>query len=229
MDGSIVEGSVDLTGTEDLENSETIYFPTVFDAIRSAGGITRFSDLSNIELLRVNPLSKGGGYKRAILNLEETLLAGNLSQNIRIYDGDIIKVKKSSTPNDEILGRAIGSNINKKLIKVFVSGRVKTKGYYEIASSSYLTDAVSIAGGLKAIRGNVNFIRFNNNGTITRRTFRYSKRAKGGTYKNPTLANGDIIYVGDSLLSTSGEIISELTSPFANAFSAYGLFKAITD
>ena len=229
MDGSIVDGSVELTETEDIQNSESIYFPTVFDALRQAGGITPYSDLSSIELLRANPISKGGGYKMATLNLEQTLLAGNLSQNIRIYDGDIIKVKRSATPNEEILSKAIGSRINKRLIKVYISGRVKTKGYLEIASASTLTDAINIAGGLKAIRGNVNFVRFENNGTITRRSFRYNKKAKAGSYKNPALANGDIIYVGDSILSTTGEVIGEFTEPFANAFSAYGLYKAITD
>ena len=37
------------------------YFPTVFDAIRSAGGLTPFSDLSNIRVIRRDVQSNGGG------------------------------------------------------------------------------------------------------------------------------------------------------------------------
>ena len=36
-------------------------FPTVFDAIKSAGGITTYSDLSSIEIIRKNSISNGGG------------------------------------------------------------------------------------------------------------------------------------------------------------------------
>ena len=45
-------------------SSEANYFPTVFDAIRAAGGITRFSNLKEIELVRINKISDGGGRKK---------------------------------------------------------------------------------------------------------------------------------------------------------------------
>ena len=44
-------------------NRDGYYFPTVFDAIRSAGGITEYSDLSKVELIRKETLSNGGGRK----------------------------------------------------------------------------------------------------------------------------------------------------------------------
>ena len=35
--------------------------------------------------------------------------------------------------------------------------------------------------------------------------------------------------VGNNLLSTSNEVINEVTSPFIGIFSAYGLIKAFND
>ena len=43
-------------------------FPTIYDAIRVAGGITLNSDLANIEVIRQNSLSNGGGLKKAKIN-----------------------------------------------------------------------------------------------------------------------------------------------------------------
>ena len=37
------------------------YFPTVFEAIRSAGGLTTFSDLSNIQVIRKDAYLKEEG------------------------------------------------------------------------------------------------------------------------------------------------------------------------
>tara|TARA_B100000886_G_scaffold337424_1_gene298102 strand:- start:7636 stop:8748 length:1113 start_codon:yes stop_codon:yes gene_type:complete len=227
---TFVKGEVESPGLHKLAGSlGDGYYPTVFDALRTAGGITRYSNLAEIKLLRKNPISDGGGYKKTNLDFENTLLVGDFTQNIRIYDGDIIEIQKLENPNDSIFQKAIYSNINKKFIKIFISGRIRQEGEIEVSRASSLNDAILAAGGVKAIRGPISFIRFNNNGTITKKTFRYSKNAKIGSNRNPSLKNGDIIYIGDNLLTTSGEIISEITSPFSNAFSAYGLYKAITN
>ena len=48
--------------------NQVSYFTTLFDAIREAGGITNYSDLSNIEVKRINNISNGGGYKKTELD-----------------------------------------------------------------------------------------------------------------------------------------------------------------
>ena len=50
---------------------------SISDVIRKAGGITSFTDLSKIEIIRDIPLGKGGGKKRAIIDF-----------NSYIYDSD---------------------------------------------------------------------------------------------------------------------------------------------
>ena len=44
------------------------FFSTVFDAIRSSGGITQFSDLTSIKVIRKNSISNGGGKIQTTIN-----------------------------------------------------------------------------------------------------------------------------------------------------------------
>ena len=212
-----------------LNNSPNKFYPTVFDAIRSAGGITRYSDLSKVNIYRINSISNGGGILKTTLNFKTFLNNGNFSQNIRIYDGDIIEISRLDKADDQIVAQAVSSRLNKKFIDVFISGRINNSGRLQTSRSSTLNDAIDLAGGIKLLRGKIKFIRFKNDGNIMQRNFRYSKKAKRGSYSNPFLINGDIIYVEDNILTNSTEFITEITSPFSSAFSAYGLFKAITD
>ena len=103
-----------------MQRNNTNYFPTVFDAIRAADGITKFSDLKNIQVIRKNKISAGSGKITTTLNFEDLLLLGEGSQNIRIYDSDIIKIQKSNEENKYNLSKAILSNLNPRFINVFV-------------------------------------------------------------------------------------------------------------
>ena len=91
-----------------------------------------------------------------------------------------------------------------------------------------LNDAIVIAGA-KSLKGPINFVRYNNDGSVERRKFRYKSNAKRGAYNNPSLKDGDFILVGSSALANSAEVINEVTSPFVGIFSFYGLIKAVRD
>ena len=211
------------------KNSFNYYFPTVFDAIRESGGITPFSDLTTVQVIRNDNLSNGGGKISTTINFQEVIKSGDSSQNIRIYDSDIIRVSKSSNQNDLILRKAVLSNLNPKYIEVFITGRVKQPGLTVTSKASVLTDAIDMAGGTKALKGKITFIRFNNDGTIDKRKFRFNKRKKRGSYENPILKNGDLVVVGESFITLSNEIIEEVSAPFVGIFSSYGLFRAISN
>ena len=204
------------------------FFPTVFDAIRQSGGITQFTDLSNIQVIRKNNLSDGSGKIFTTLNFEK-VLEGDSSQNIRIYDSDIIKVGRSDKKNDLIFSKATISNMNPKFLDVFVLGRVKDPGYKKISRAGVLSDAVILAGGTKVIPGPVKFIRYNNDGSMDKRVFKFNPKAKRGSYKNPHLLDGDIIMVDDSALSNTTDVLTQLTNPINGLFSTYALIKAISN
>ena len=204
------------------------YFPTVFDAIRASGGITKYTDLRNIQIIRKDTISNGSGKKTTTLNFEKVLISGDNSQNLRIYDSDIIILKKASEPNTNILAKAILSNLNPRFINVFVSGRVNRPGEQTVSRASVLSDAIDMAGGAKVLRGPVTFIRFNSDGTIDKRKIRLTQ-SRRGQFNNPNLRDGDLILVGNNILTSANEVISEVTTPFTGIFSTYALIKAISD
>lgn len=205
---------------------DSYYFPTIFDAIREAGGFTYLSDFSKIEVIRVNPISRGAGFVKTDLNFEQ-VFNGDSSQNIRIYDGDKIIIGKSKNVDSSKIAKAIRSNINPKFINVFVNGRVNSPGEKTLPKISTLNDALMLSGGPKVIKGPVSLISFSNTGLIEKKIIRYSKNAQNGSLRNPFLKNKDIIFVGENILSITSEVISEVTEPFQGLLSVYGLINAL--
>ena len=208
-------------------SSINYYFPTVIDAIRQSGGITEYSDLSSVEVIRTNNLSQGGGKIKTSLNLLGLFNSTDDSQNIRIYDGDKIFVNKKDEPNGLLLRQAIRSNINPSSISVLVAGRVNNPGLTLVFRDSTLNDAIDLAGGTKILKGPVRYVSFNNDGTLDKRKFAYARYNKRGSFKNPYLSNGDVIIVGNSPLSITNEVIKEFTAPFIGIYSTYSLIDAI--
>ncbi len=76
---------------------ESEVFPTLFDVIRKSGVITAKANISNIKISRINPISDGGGRIKTNVNILKTLSLEDISQNIRIKDGDNIKIPKSNS------------------------------------------------------------------------------------------------------------------------------------
>ena len=72
------------------------HFPTVFDAIRTAQGITPYSNLGSVQITRKRARMLGGGRIRTNINLLSLITEGDESQNIRLFDGDVVKVSKSN-------------------------------------------------------------------------------------------------------------------------------------
>lgn len=200
-------------------------FPTLFDAIRMSGGVTNLADLSNIQITRINKISGGSGRIKTTVNLLDTLILRDSSQNIRLYDGDTIYVPKNSNNVPAQISLAIKSNLNPKYTTVLVTGNVEAPGRKLLGKNSALEDAFDISGGLKSLRGKINFLRYNSDGTIDKRSFSFRKSAPRGSFKNPYLKDGDVIFVGKSKFSIASEVIGEITSPISNIISGYTLYK----
>ena len=227
-----ITGTVDLTRITSPSDSSSstnrvgIYgaFPTVFDAIRTAQGITPYSNLSEVEVTRKRAKGLGGGHIRTSLNFISLIKDGNESQNIRIYDGDVLRIGKSKVALRKQLLKAGQSNLNPQFMEIFVTGRIKTPGSVRLPQGATLTQAISIAGGAKPIRGKIEFVRFTSEGDIERKIFAYRPNAEAGTTNNPILTSGDLIRIQDSILSVSTDILNELTSPLISIYTVYSLF-----
>ena len=207
--------------------SNDYYFPSIYDAIRKAGGVNYYSDLSSIEVIRINNLSNGGGQLKTELDFMELLNGTNPSVNIRVYDGDYINIKTSKSPVLSQISKAISTNLNPEFITVNVSGRVENPGIIDMKKSSTLNDAIFMSGGLRATRGKVNFTRIDKNGNLDKRKFAFKKSAKRGSYKNPFLQPGDLIYVGKSSFNIANEIITDITLPFVGIYGTGKFFDLI--
>jgi len=215
------------TGTSlgGLLGSNPLQLPTVFDAIRAGLGVTPYSDLSEVTVTRRQPLSVGGGKVRADLDFLRLITQGDESQNIRLFDGDIVVVGKSTVEMREQVLKAAQTNLSPDRIEVFVSGRVKAPGTVVLPQGSSLNQALMAAGGLQLLRGPVEFIRFTKEGKTDRRVFGYSASATTGDFKNPVLMAGDIVRVDESLLSATVGVMNEVTGPMLSVYSLYRIFS----
>ena len=126
--------------------------------------------------------------------------------------------------------KAIKSNINPQSINVYVGGQVQKPGKIQISKKAVLTEAIILSGGTrKTIKGPVNFLRYENDGSVDKRKFSLNYSSKRGSFRNPYLRNGDVIFVGRSKINFVSEIITEITDPFRGIVSTYGLYKIISD
>ena len=199
-------------------------FPTLFDAIKRARGVTPFSDLTKIKVIRKQTFSQGGGLIEANLDLLNLLTKGDEAQNIRLYDGDVIFIKKSDSLIKDQIMKAARTNLNPKFFNVFVTGRVNEPGTIKVPQGATLNQALILAGGTKILKGKIEFLRFNE-GEIERRLISHKPSVNSYSKNNPILMNGDILRVRNSPLSGTVEVLNEVTLPIVGVYSIYNIFS----
>ncbi len=208
-------------------SSSTTLFPTVFDAIRAAQGITPYTDLSKVQVTRRQAASFGGGRIRTNLDFLSLITSGDESQNIRLFDGDVLIVAKSPEVLREQLLKAGQTNLTPQFMQVYVSGRVRNPGSVILPQGSSLVQAVDLAGGTKLLHGKVEFIRFTREGEIDRRIFGFKSDAPASDYRNPVLMSGDVVRLQESLASAGIEVLNEITAPAVGLYSVYSIYRDI--
>lgn len=206
-------------------NASSSRWPTLFDALRAAQGVTPYSNLGEVQVIRRQPLSAGGGKMKAQIDFLQLVTNGEERVNIRLFDGDVITVSKSQFVMRDQLLAASRTNLSPDFIEVFVSGRVKEPGPQSLPQGATLNQAIASAGGPKLLRGKVEFLRFSPDGSTDRRIFSYNASANSGDPKNPVLMSGDVIRINESLFSASVEVLNEITGPAVGIYSVYSLFK----
>ena len=215
----------DVDRLQGISNGSLQRWPTLFDALRAAQGVTPYSNLADVRVVRRQPLSNGGGKLQASIDFLRLVSSGDESVNIRVFDGDVINVGRSDQVLRDQLLAASRTNLSPDFIEVFVSGRVKEPGPQSLPQGATLNQAIASAGGARLLRGQVEFLRFSTDGATDRRLFSLSASAKAGDYKNPVLMSGDVVRVNDSILSAAVELVNEITGPAVGIYSVYSLFK----
>lgn len=209
-----------------FQETKDLKYVRLFDLLKKAGGVTNYADLSNITVIRDNPISKGGGKIKAKVNLLSLLEKGDQDQNIRLLDGDSIFVNKGGKMlKDQILS-INKSNLSPDKITVYITGNVVKQGPINLEQGASLIQAIASSGGKKFWTGKIAFVRFNSDGETVKSVFNYDPNAPINTKKNPILMSGDIINVRKTILGTTSQVIGEISSPIVGS---YGLYKIFTD
>ena len=202
---------------------------TISDVIRRAGGITSLTDLSKIEIIRPVPLGEGGGKKRAYIDLNSFMTELDNSNDIRVFDKDIIIIPKLTKASTKQIPKSITSGLSPKFITVNVFGQIKNPGPIEVPLGATLSDAFDLTGPIKPLSGKVVLFRYQNDGTILRKKISYSAGSKRGSKRNPLIKEGDYISVTNSFLGKSTGFIKEFTAPFVGINAAKELFESFND
>ena len=150
-----VVGEVGQPGLYTLGLTGNSQFPTVAQAIQTAGGATQAADLRQVIIRR----TKGATPQEIQVNLWELLRNGDLSQNLALRDGDTIMVRPSANVDLAETSQLASSNLatnNAEAVDVALVGEVARPGAYKLGGQSAssrptLTEAIQVAGGITSL------------------------------------------------------------------------------
>ena len=204
--------------------------PTVVDAIQKAGGITLNADLRTVELQRRLP-GDPPSFKRTRLDLLALVSEGDQLQNPLLFDGDTIRVGRAAEPVAEAIELA-AANLSPQVIQVNVIGEVKSPGKLDLPANTPLVQAVLAAGGLETWRGkksNIELVRLNRNGSVTREKFKLELAQGASNAKNPPLRDNDTVIVHRSSLAVASDAIGAISTPLSGLVNIWTLFRLINN
>ena len=202
---------------------------TISEVIRRAGGITSKTDLSRIEIIRKVPIGKGGGKKRAFVDLNSLLVNSDPTNDIRLFNGDVLLIPELSKASNTQIPKSILSGLSPRFITVSLYGRVENPGIVKLPLGASLSDAVDLTGPMKPLSGKIVLVRYDKDGTVIKKNISYASRAKRGSKRNPFIKEGDQIAVKDSILSATTGFLGEVTQPFIGIYATRGLYKDFRD
>ena len=204
------------------------YVATLSNIIQKAGGLTSYSDLSKIEVVRDVPLGKGGGKKRAIINFLPFINEGETSNDIRIFDGDSVYIPTLKERDISLTPKTILSGLSPKFITVSIAGQIENPGEVRIPIEGSLSDVMNLSGPRKPLAGKIYLIRYNPDGTLLRESIRFDVRATPGTERNPFLISGDLITVKNSILGRTSGTLKAITEPLLGIYATKEVVETIS-
>ena len=90
-------------------------------------------------------MSSRGGKIKTVVDIFSVIAEGNESQNIRLFDGDVVIVARSPVELRDQVIKASQTNLSPDFISVFVSGRVRNPGLQELPQGASLDQAIANA------------------------------------------------------------------------------------
>ena len=207
-------------------NLEDVFIaPRIFDALKLSKGFTNYANLSNIQIIRENSESQGGGKIETRLNFLSLIEEGNQAINIKIMDGDIIVIPKTNKFIKEQIIAINKSNLSPDQVSIYISGNVLNPGSFFINQGSSLVQAIYKAGGEQYFTGTVQHIRFNDSGKVEKSTFKFNPNAPFNSKQNPIVLDGDIININKTDFGKSLDFLKEVANPVVTTYGIISIFE----
>ncbi|WP_272063881.1 SLBB domain-containing protein [Oscillatoria sp. CS-180] len=195
--------------------------PTVTRAIQVAGGIKPDADIRGVEIYR---RTRNGEEQRIGVNLWELLAEGQITQDIVLQEGDTVFIPEAENIPPEELAEIAAASFSPDTIRINVVGEVESPGVVEVPPNTPLSQGILAAGGFDSRRArttDVDLIRLNPNGTVTRSSVPVDFAAGINDETNPTLRNNDVIVVNRSTSASIADTLDTVVVPLGRVFSLF--------
>jgi polysaccharide export outer membrane protein len=220
----VVAGEVNRPGTYTIELEAEAsggsagagrQWPTLTQVIQEAGGITQQANIKDIQVRR--PQLQG----EAILttSLWELIRTGDISQDVRLRDGDTIVIPKAVAILPEESVAVSSANFSPEEIPVQVVGEVARPGGVTLPANATLNQAILAAGGFQRSRARnstVELVRLNPDGSVDQRTVNVDLSAAANDTTNPILRPNDVVIVDRNIAAAAGDTLGLFLSPFTS-------------
>lgn len=218
----VVAGEVNRPGTYTIElESETSgggggggrQWPTLTQVIQEAGGITQQANIKDIQVRR--PQRQGDAILTA--SLWDLIRTGDISQDVRLRDGDTIVIPQAVAISPEESVTISSANFSPAEMPVQVVGEVASPGGVTLPANATLNQAILAAGGFESSRAQssrVQLVRLNPDGSVDQRTVDVDLAASANDSTNPILRPNDVVIVDRNTAAAAGDTLGLFLRPF---------------
>jgi polysaccharide export outer membrane protein len=198
--------------------------PSLTRAIQLAGGITAKADIRDIKLHRP---TRTGTEQTIDINLWQFIKHGDINQDVLLQDGDTIVIPKSNEVNPAEATELASTTLAPEVITVGVVGEVKKPGPTPMKPNSALNQAILAAGGFndsRAKTANVDLIRLNPDGSVTKRSLKVDFAQAINEQTNPILQTNDVVIVSRSGPAQVSDKVNIFSNPLNTIFNILNFF-----
>ncbi|WP_017663115.1 SLBB domain-containing protein [Baaleninema simplex] len=213
-----VSGEVSSPGAYTIAPSGDSGFPTLTQALQTAGGITQAADLSRVQLRRSTPEPQ-----TMVLDLWELIENGDLDRDPVLLDGDRVIVPTLTTFEPGLSRRLEATNLapdTAEPLQIAIVGEVFRPGPHVVAGDGTpptLTRAIETAGGITALADirNITLYRRTQAGTQTIELDLWEMLQSGDLDRDPILQSGDSILVPTAIEIPPDEALAIASASFS--------------
>lgn len=229
----VVAGEVNRPGTYtiDLEaetsggsgSSAGRQWPTLTQVVQAAGGITQQANIKDIQVRR--PQRQGDAVLTT--SLWDLIRTGDISQDVRLRDGDTIVIPKAVAISPEESVAISSANFSPSEMPVQVVGEVASPGGVTLPANATLNQAILAAGGFESSRAQssrVQLVRLNPDGSVDQRTVQVDLSAAANDTTNPILRPNDVVMVDRNVAATAGDTLGLFLRPLTPLAALLRLF-----